>query len=220
LEHFPVTKTDSGFLIEGFPEAVKVVRIDGRQSKRLADLALHRADLEFAAECLKTINLVSDKPGVLRQALWRAAIIHYMKCFGHSGARFQLSAERIYKGNTPALVAFSYFKELRDRHFVHDENSHAQSVPGAILNRRDKPYKIEKIVCFSVMAETLGQDNYNNLHLLVQTAQTWVVNEFDALCQTLTKELEAKSYDELDSREPITYKAPTIDEIGKNRNAP
>jgi len=220
VEHLSVTKTDAGFHIEGFPDAVKVIRMDGPQSKRLADFALHKADLEFAAECLEEINHVSDKSRVLQQALWRAAIIHYMKCFGDSGARFQLSAKKIYKGNALALTAFNYFKDLRNKHFVHDENSYAQSIPGAVLNRRDKPYKIEKIVCFSAIAETLGQDNYSNLYLLIQTTKTWVEGEFDALCQALTKELEAKSYDDLYSLEAITYKAAAIDEINKNRDAP
>jgi hypothetical protein len=152
--------------------------------------------------------------------LWRAAITHYMKCFGDSQGRSQLSAKKIYKRNEPALTAFNYFKYLRNKHLVHDENSYAQSIPGAILNRREKPYKIEKIVCLSAIAETLSQDNYGNLHLLVQTTNAWVVSEFDTLCEALTKELEALSYDDLLNRKAIIYRAPTIDEIIKTRNAP
>jgi hypothetical protein len=220
MEQFSITKIDSGFYVEGFPEAVKVIGIEGRQSKRLADLILHKTDLEFAAECLKAINQVSDKPWVLRQALWRAAIIHYMKCFGNSQARSQLSEKKIYKENKPALTVFNYFKDLRNKHFVHDENSYAQSIPGAILNRRDKPYKIAKIICCSTAAVTLCQDNYSNLHSLVQTSKAWVVREFDTLCETVTKELEAQSYDDLLNRKEVTYRAPTIDEIKKNRYAP
>ena len=126
MEHFPITKTDAGLQIEGFPDAVKVVRIEGRQAKRFADLTLHKTDLEFASECLAAINHVPEQPWVLRQALWRAAIIHYMKCFG-DGARFQLSAAKIYKGNALALGAFNYFKDIRHKHVAHDENSYAQS---------------------------------------------------------------------------------------------
>ena len=219
VERFSVTKTDSGFSIEGFPEAVKVIRIRGPEGKRLSDLALHRADLEFAAECLEAINHVPDEPSVLRQALWRAAIIHFMKCFG-SSLRFQLSAKKIYEGNSMALNAFSYFENLRNKHVVHDENAYAQSIPGAILNRSDKPYKIEKIVCFSAIAETLSQDNYGNLHLLSQTAIAWVAKQFDRLCEAQTKDLEAKSYEDLHSQEAVTYTAPTLDQISKKRNAP
>jgi hypothetical protein len=220
MEHFSVNKTDSGYYIEGFPEALKVFTIEGAQSKRLADLALHKTDLDFAGECLETINQVSNKPSVLRKALWQAAIISYIKCFGNSQARSQLSAENIYQGNKPALIAFNYFKNLRNKHFVHDENSYAQSIPGAILNRREKLCKIEKIVCLSVKAETLSQVNYQNLHLLIQTTRVFVVSKFDMLCETLTKELEAHSYDNLLNRKAIIYRAPTICEIEFKRNTP
>jgi len=219
MERLSVTKTDSGFCIQGFPDAVKVIRINGPEGKRLSDLALHRADLEFAAACLEAINHVPDEPSVLREALWRGAIIHFMKCFG-SSLRFQLSAKKVYKGNSMALNAFSYFDNLRNKHVVHDENAYAQSIPGAILNKGDKPYKIEKVVCFSAMAETLCQDNYSNLHLLCQTAIAWVANEFTQLCEAQTKKLEAKSYDDLYRQEAITYTAPALDQISKKRNAP
>jgi hypothetical protein len=47
MEQFELSKADGGLQIEGFPDAVKVIRLDGPRAKRLADLALHRADLDF-----------------------------------------------------------------------------------------------------------------------------------------------------------------------------
>lgn len=87
MEYFPVTKTSQGFQIEGFPEAVKVVRITGRDRQRLADLGLHKRDLDFALECLTAINQVPEQPGIVREALWRSAIVHFIKCFGKSKSR-------------------------------------------------------------------------------------------------------------------------------------
>ena len=220
MEQFSITKTETGFQIEGFPDAAKVIQIEGPKTKRLADLSLHKSDLEFAFECLETINQVSDKPWVLRQALWRSAIIHYIKCFGDNEARFLLNSKKTYKGNAGALTAFDYFKDLRNKHVAHDDNSYAQSIPCAILNKPDKSYKIKKILCFSAIGETLEQGNWKNLHLLIQTARKWVVVEFDKLCETITKELEAKPYEDLNNLEPVTYTVPKIDDLKKNRNAP
>ena len=220
MEQFSITKTETGFQIEGFPDAAKVIQIEGPKTKRLADLSLHKSDLELAFECLETINQVSDKPWVLRQALWRSAIIHYIKCFGDNEARFPLNLKKIYKGNAGALTAFDYFKDLRNKHVAHDDNSYAQSIPCAILNKPDKSYKIKKILCFSAIGETLEQGNWKNLHLLIQTARKWVVVEFDKLCETITKELEAKPYEDLNNLEPVTYTVPKIDDLKKNRNAP
>lgn len=220
MEHYAISKTEAGLQLEGFPDAVKAVKINGPDAKRLADLSLHREDLEFADACLNAINQTPENPIVAREALWRSAIVHFMKCFG-TGARFQLSAEEIYKGEPKeALMAFEYFKGLRNKHVVHDVNSYAQSIPGAVLNNGTKDYKIEKIVCFAAFGATLEQGNYGNLRLLVEEARTWVVSEFDSLCERLTAVLEEESYDKLLSREAITYRVPTAEDISRTRKTP
>lgn len=220
MDDFRITQTPAGFHVEGFPDASKVIRISGPKSRRLSDLALHKSDLDFAAQCLDAINKVQDDPSVLRQALWRSAVTHYLKCFGDPGVRFQLDAQSIYNGDAGALLAFDYFKHLRNKHLLHDENAYAQALPGAILNQRGHPYKIEKIVCLSAIAETLVQGNYSNLHLLIDVAKKWVEQQFGELCDLLTGELERLSYEDLDAREAMIYTAPALDELKVARNAP
>jgi hypothetical protein len=220
MEHFSVSKKETGLHVDGFPDAVKLVRLDDKKARRIADLALHKNDLDFAADCLAAINEAAVDPPVVRNALWSSAIVYYMKCFGDSAARFQLSAERIYKGEPPeALQAFQFFRNLRNKHVVHDENSYTQSIPGAVLNKGDKTYKIEKILCFSARAVVLEQDNYSNLKLLINKAHAWVINEFDACCAMVTQELELVPYGELLARDSVEYRAPTVDDIAKNRRA-
>ncbi len=97
MEHFTISKTDAGFYIEGFPDAVKVVEIGGKVAKRLADLSLHKADLEFADACFAAINQAPEEPIVIREALWCSAIVHFLKCFSN-GARFQLAPKKLFKG--------------------------------------------------------------------------------------------------------------------------
>jgi len=219
MEHFSITKTEQGFHIEGFPDAVKVLRITGPKSRRLADLALHKADLDFALECLTAINQVPDEPYVLRQALWRSAIVHFIKCFGQSELRFSLDPKKVYKGDAGAFEPYGYFENLRNKHLIHDDNSYAQCLPGAVLNKKGMDHKIAKIVCLSVIGDTLSQDNYSNLHLLVTRAREWVVAQFDELCDVLTAELEPKSYDELFGLDGITYAAPGADDVHRSRPA-
>lgn len=174
--------------------------------------------MEFSDACLDAINTAPEDPPIVREALWRCAIVYFAKCFGNSAARFQLSREKIYKGEPPeAKQAFEYFPHLRDKHIGHDENAYAQSISGAVLNRGDKPYKVEKIFCFRVHGNTLEQGNYGNLKLLIQKALAWVVAEFDTCCEIVTKELEEIPYDELLKRPDATYRAPTVEEISENR---
>jgi len=220
MDHLEITQKGTEFHIEGFPDAEKVVRIHGPHAKRWSDLKLHMSDLDFAGACLDAINLAPEEPSIIREALCRSAIVHFFKCFGDSVARFQLAPTKVLAKEPPdAMTAFNYFKGLRNKHLVHDENSFAQSLPGAILNKREKAYKIEKIVCLSMIATTLAQENFSNLKLLIEKTRSWVVSEFDLLCTTLTNELEKESYDSLHARETIIYRAPTNDELHKNRNA-
>ena len=219
MEHFSITKTMQGFQIEGFPDAIKVLKITGPKSRRLADLALHKADLDFALECLIAINQAPEEPYILHQALWRSAIVHYIKCFGRSESRFSLNPKTVYKGDVGAFEPFKYFESLRNKHLVHDENSYAQCLPGAVLNKKGMDHKIAKIVCLSMLGDTLGQENYSNLHLLITRAREWVVAQFDQLCEVLTSELEAKPYEELLALGGITYTAPDADDVHKARSA-
>src|SRR5258708_757937 len=215
MEHFSITKTPEGFHVEGFPGAVKVLRITGPKVQRLADLALHKVDLDFTLECLEAINKTPDKPYLLREVLWQAAIVHYIKCFGQSESRFSLNPKTVYKGDAGAFEPYKYFDSLRNKNLVHDENSYTQCLPGAVLNKNDMPYKIAKIVCLSLVGSTLGQENYQNLHLLATRAQEWVVTQFDELCNLLTSDLEPRGYEALFAMEGITYTAPTADEVHK-----
>lgn len=219
MDQFIVSQHESKFHIEGFPDAVKVIAIEGRQAKNLADLALHKNDLEFADCCLNAINFMSVELSITQEALWRSAIVHFMKCFGN-GVRYKLSASTVLKGApTESFMAYEYFRALRNKHLIHDENAYAQSLPGAILNSRSKTSKIEKIVCFAVEASTLNQTNYNNLKLLIERSCSWVVAEFDNLCNALTAELEQKPYEELLQKPSLTYQVPTIDAVRNNRYA-
>jgi hypothetical protein len=167
---------------------------------------------------LVAINQTPQEASTVRSALWRSAVIHFIKCFGESRARFQLSAERIFAGRPPeAMVAFQFFRDLRNKHLVHDENSYAQSIAAAVLNKGDKNYKIEKIVCISTIADVLGQENWANLKLLIDTTYSWVVAEFDSLTALITKDLEAQTYEVLSQMEGVEYHVPTVDEMGIRR---
>ena len=217
MENFSITKTKGGFHIEGFPDAVKVVRITGPKAQRLASLALHRSDLEFSLECMKAINETPEQPHVLREALWRSAIVHFMKCFGHSESRSRLTPKVVFKGDGEAFDVFRHFESLRNKNLIHDENAFTQCLPGAVLNRENLDHKIAKIICMSLVVSTMGQENYSNLHLLVTRTLRWVGEQFDELCDTLTTELEAEPYDELSAREGLIYKTPGPDDVHKAR---
>lgn len=218
MENLKISSANDKINIDNVPDGIKIVKIEGEKAKRLSDLSLHKEDLIFAKSALESINNVHADQQLLREALWRTAIIYFIKCFGN-GVRFKLQFKTIYK-NEPeeAKISFEYFKKLRNKHLIHDENSYSQCKVGAILNNGNKLYKVEKIVCIPAIAVTLEQNAYNSLLLLINKAFDWIVAQFDENCKNLTLELEDESYKNLISRHSLSYAVPKIEEIGCKRN--
>ena len=220
MERVVVTHGPSGFAIEGFPDAVKALKLTGPVAKRLSEVWLHKNDLDFAADALQEINTLPLEFRVKRESLWRSAVIHYVKCFGTSKSRFQLSAAKIFRGDATAQTVHRFVVDLRDKHIVHDENPFATCVPTALINSGEKPFKIEKIVCVAGYVQTLNEANWSNLKLLVERVHAWVEREFDAICDRVCQDLEKQSHEELLSREAAEIRVPCNADVGSTRNAP
>lgn len=212
MEKYEIHLTEGEIRVEGLPaDTVKIISIDNlvpEQSRKLRNLAAHRTDLAFAKTCLDLINSASDDA---RRALWRAAIIYYCKCFGKSKRRQPLKADHLPEGLPREIDGF--YKSLRNKHIVHDENGWLQTWAGAAVARPGKSYKVEKIICATTEGETLSPEHYGNMYLLVEHAISWVNVECDKLCNEITAELEKMQRESLLEQPVITYRAPTADDV-------
>ena len=85
----------SGFRIEGYPDAVKVIALKGPDASKLSALTLHHRDLTFCLECLDRLALGQDD--LIQAALWEITILTFIKCFQNSNSRKPLEREDIYK---------------------------------------------------------------------------------------------------------------------------
>lgn len=197
MDRLQVTVRNERFEIEGFPEAAKAITFDSPRLKKLSHYWLHHLDLEFAAACLKDLNSGKPIKATTSEALWRSALVHYFKCFGKSKSRSSLDAGRILKRTENGIVVHKQLKALRDKHIVHDENPFSSVTAGVILNRAGMRRKIAKVVCVSNHLQTLNQETWNHLRLLIETTNIWVMDQFDRLCENLTRELEQLDYREL-----------------------
>lgn len=221
MEYLTISKLGgpgSGFHVEGFPGAVKVATLRGPKARRLAHLALHLNDLLSAERCLTALAKGQVEP--VRSALWFTAVVEYMKCFGKSQARFSLVSDVMYAGNPLATDAFAFFKAMRHKHYVHDENAFGQALPGAVINGPQCPHKIAKIVTLAARGDIVSQENFTNLSLLVERAQEWVTCQYDELCDSITADLECLSHDELLALADVEYQKPVLDDVGIIRREP
>jgi hypothetical protein len=218
MEPLRISTRENELHIEGYPKAIKVIAIDGPKATRLARLALHGDDLKDARRCLEGINDTTNT--VLREAAWFTAIVLFTKSFQSGSRRSQLDPKKIYGGNATALLAFNYFKALRNKHLVHDENDYAQAHPGAIVNGPTEPAKVAKIVVSTSKGHTMEEDNWRNLSLLIEDALRFVEAASDELANALTDELERESREALLRRPTLQLTAPKLETIATPRATP
>jgi hypothetical protein len=217
MESIRITITGSVARIEGYPDTVKVIKVTGPSCRKLADLSLHDADLQFTLESLDAL----DEKGAtahVRESLWRSAIVHFFKCFQHSASRQLLDAKIVYDSDPPELMKnFALLKNLRNKHLVHDENSYAQCDVGAILNNGKKKLKIERVFSVNLFMATLNPDHVQQLRSMAHHALAYVRREMDMLIERITQDLETKKYDELFAMPSLTQTSPTVDAVAKPR---
>jgi len=225
MESFSVSVNNGNIEIIGIPDADSVYKIPKSLAKDLTDLSFHMVDLSISMESLNYIlNNQNLNNSLVSESLWRSAIIHLVKCFTHqvtgggNGSRAKLDESIIFLKLDPlALESFKYFKALRNKHIVHDENSYLQCLPGVVLNDGSKNYQVEKIICANFLAVTLDQPNFNNLYNLVKATQDYVTNLFDDECAQLTSTFESYSKEKFEEMERLEFTIPTLQEMKKPR---
>jgi hypothetical protein len=224
VQRYKITLVDDQFHIEGFPDAVKAISISGiapHLSRQLADCVLHRDDLIFSRECADLLRNTDINIPVVRESLWRSAIVHYCKCFDQSGRiRAVISSSR-YLPTGNARAGHQFFIDLRNKHLVHDENPYVQASTGAVIAPESKGYKVEKVICTSIKSITLTDENLGILDRLIGEALKWVESQFDQLCEQIREQLEGLSCETLMAQPEMTpYRAPTANDVSIRRQRP
>jgi hypothetical protein len=210
-------KKGYGFYITDFPNAEKIIALSGIKAQELADMALHRSDLIQAEEYLD-LSIVAEDTSPNQRALWKMAIITFTKCFGkNNGRATSLDITQILPGDTLGQEVFAYFKNLRDKNIAHDDNPISQCIVGAVINKADAPYKVEKIITMNILGEVNGEENINNLRNLIKNARSYVEKKYNELCDDLAGELETLSQSELIKMEAPSYNKPTAEDVSENK---
>ena len=189
--------THGSYSIEDYPEAVRIIKINNIMARRLGDLLLHHHDVLFSLECLDKIKDISDDNNMLNTVLWESAIIHFIKCFGDNKSRFQLSFEKINNKNNNDKKIFEYFKNLRNKHIIHDENAYSQYFIGAVINKPENINKIGEIVMSTLDIDSLSTENIQNLNSLIVKVEKWLTEESGKIIGLIKKDLDKECYEKL-----------------------
>ena len=154
----------------------------------------------------------------MRESLWRSAIIHYCKCFDHSGKIRAVISISNYLPTGNAREGHQFFIDLRNKHLIHDENSYVQASTGAVIAPEKKDNRVEKVICTSITSITLNNENLGILERLIGEALKWVGPRFDQLCEQITEQLESQPYETLLAQPDMApYQAPTAYDVSIRR---
>lgn len=201
------------------PGAVPLFTLDDPRTQKLAHLTLHEHDLQFALQSLESLGLVPVTNDHLREALWRSAIVHFFKCFGDSGEnRRSLQCNQIYKREPKeALEAFTHFKNLRNKHYVHDDNAYQQCVVAVYIGDGIIYQRVAGVQTFVTTVGVMSAENITCLRSLIQCALQWISAERKAQEQALLEYLRTLPIEQLTRRPGIPMKMPGPNDAGKER---
>lgn len=196
MEPKGISLSAGSFHIAGYPDAVKLAAITGEMAKQLADLAAHRLDLEFSHDAAVRLRETQQDPSVVREALWRSAIISYWKCFDTTSKRRALRAGDIYEDGLPQ-EAFAFFKRLRNKDVAHDDRIFSSFAIGAVIGPNDADRKVAEILFIGMKAAHLDEPTLTNLGLLIEQALAWVTDRFEAVAAEKVRAMRDMPYQEL-----------------------
>ena len=196
-----VTVRGRKIIIEGYENAVGIKCLTHQEARQLRSYSLHQSDLNFCRHALDELRKLdrSEKSEhtVLATALWVTIIARYFKCFGRNPARISLNAGKIFKPFKGAIAGFDYYKHLRNKHLIHDENSRCKSLVGIVLNPESAKSKIEGVVSLVVTINTFDDEHLKKFEKLLEVTRDWVAAKSQELHDLLDAKYEKMDYKDL-----------------------
>lgn len=171
--------TGTSLHIEGYPDATHVVRLGTRTGRRLEDMRLHQSDLLFCQRTTQTYGTaVESQSDDLAVALWVAILTKFYSCFGQSKSRSSLDPKAVFGATSEAMVVFNYYKNIRNKHIVHDENNHNYCYTGIVFGPN---LEIQDIISLKIQTVSYSLTDGQNVINLVDIALKYVAQEVSSM---------------------------------------
>jgi len=196
---------------------VKSVEITGINASKLFELALSFDDLEVAWYAIAKAEEIGESDSIVKELLWKSAVLHYIKCFGGDRRNPLILGEVYGTAVKSATECHEYFKLLRNKFLIHDENVYTMGGVTALINDGTKINKIERIDCNIILSQTSDSQHIDTLKMLISTSLKWVDTSIAKLKEDLRLEFELKSYAELAAYPGLTIRVPLSSEVTKKR---
>ena len=193
-------------------------RADSEMARQLQAIALHELDLSFCRYCVTQLASVDyEKQSDLAEAFWISCIARFYKCFGNSRARTQLSEQKIFKGKPKAQLAYKYFRALRDKHIIHDENPYSQGIVVVAINPPEAPDLLEKVFATTIHVYIINELELKRLSELIDSTYAWVREKRAELEKLLTETYSQWTREQLLALPDLTTTSPGLTDVYLSR---
>jgi hypothetical protein len=123
-----IIEHETGFHIEGYPDAARYVQLDTILFRRLADLRMHQSALRLCEAGMQAFGALEDKRSDGARLMLTGVVASFFSCFGQNNASLSLSSGRVFKGNADAKSAYNYWKALRNKLIIHNESGYCTQI--------------------------------------------------------------------------------------------
>ncbi|WP_305095044.1 hypothetical protein [Prescottella sp. R16] len=204
---------DGAIQVDGYPDAVKIAALPpdlpADASKRLADLAAHIQDLVFASRAAARLINEGGDPPLVRDALWRSAVVAFWRCFDKTSKRSPLDPAEIYGDGLPR-EAHEFVRKLRNKGIAHDDRIFTSYVLGAVIGPDTEERKVIEILFHGLQAQALTSPMLVNFKLLTEEALTWADTEFQSQASQVVVRMRSMSYEQLLALPALSITPPQV----------
>ena len=196
----PIKMNGTGaFLIEGDQYVgctlVNIPDDDPRKAQYISYF-IRLIDLESAQKYLQLVN--EQNSVIANEAFFIASLTTLVKCFSSSEKYTPLSEAKFRKFNRLASIEYSRFKKVRNSHFAHQSGIMEEGF--AYLTVTPNGSKNTLLETPTVITDTYRLDYIKEAHTLswvINQAHHFVTNAFDKLAESMMRDYEKKSREEL-----------------------
>lgn len=208
------------FIVEGdfVPGSTPVnIPADDENRFEFISLFLHKRDIDFSQNYLNCISM--DKNIYINQALFIASLSGLMKCFQYSAACQKLDIEDFKAKNPDIASEFVKFKDWRNKHYLHDENSMTETT--ALLFVAPEGHDqtlggLPSVIWNSVQVDYV--EDVQKLRDVLKTVSQYIVCRIDEVGQRIIERYKDKTREELLTLGNANIRLCSIAEPNINRN--
>lgn len=185
---------ESEDIIEG-SIAVNIPDSDKRK-RQFISLFLHKADVEEGLDFLHCISM--DKHIQVNQALFISALTNLMKCFQSTPVCNMLSEDRFARAYPVESKELERFKNWRNKHFIHDENSMREAIAFLFVAPEgcENPLGgLPSVIWNRSPVDFLSEGR--QLEVLMQALWRFIQEEIDKVGAAMFEEYKTKTREEL-----------------------